>query len=87
LTPACLEALEEHHRRQAEEKLKVGAEYQDQDLIFATLKGTPLDQKNIVHRQFHVALEAAGLRRIRFHDLRHTGSPSDDQPGVLPGEV
>jgi len=84
LTPACLETLEEHHRRQAEEKLKAGSEYEDLDLIFATSKGTPLDQKNIVHRQFHATLEAAGLRRIRFHDLRHTCATLLINQGISP---
>jgi len=72
LTPTCLRLLREHKRRQAEEKDKAGEEYQDNDLIFATSRGTPLDHKNIVNRQFNPILKAAGLRHIRFHDLRHT---------------
>ena len=72
LTPTCLEALKAHRARQAEEKLKTGEDYQDMELIFATPKGTPLNDRNIVHRVFEPALKAAGLRRIRFHDLRHT---------------
>ncbi len=31
-----------------------------------------LDPANLVHYHFHPSLEAAGLRRFRFHDLRHT---------------
>jgi integrase len=31
-----------------------------------------LDPANLVHYHYHPALEAAGLRRFRFHDLRHT---------------
>jgi integrase len=27
---------------------------------------------NVKNRHFHPVLSAAGLRRIRFHDLRHT---------------
>ena len=45
LTPAYLEALREYHKRQAEERLQAGKDYQDQDLVFATPKGTPFDQK------------------------------------------
>jgi integrase len=47
----------------------------DQDperLLFATLAGTPLDPRNVVERIFNKALAAAELRRIRWHDLRHT---------------
>jgi len=72
LTPACLDALQAHRAKQAEEKLKAGGDYQDQDLIFARATGKPLDDRNVVHRVFEPALKAAGLRRIRFHDLRHT---------------
>jgi integrase len=32
----------------------------------------PLDPANLVHYHFQPALEAAGLRRFRFHDLRHS---------------
>ena len=43
-----------------------------QDLVFCTGDGTPMDAQNMVKRQFLPALSRAGLRRIRFHDLRHT---------------
>ena len=72
LTPTCLDALKAHRARQAEGKLQAGEGYQDLDLIFATPKGTPLNDRNVVNRIFEPALKAAGLRRIRFHDLRHT---------------
>ena len=62
----------------------MGEDYQDLDLIFATPKGTPLDQKNVVHRQFYSALESAGLRRIRFHDLRHTCASLLINQGISP---
>jgi integrase len=32
----------------------------------------PIDPANLVHYHFQPALDAAGLRRFRFHDLRHT---------------
>ena len=72
LSPACLDALRRQRKQQAEEKLKAGDKYEGLDLIFATSMGKPLDDKNVVHRQFEPSLEAAGLRKIRFHDLRHT---------------
>jgi integrase len=34
--------------------------------------GKPYDANNLVKRDFTRALRRAGLRRIRFHDLRHT---------------
>jgi integrase len=35
-------------------------------------EGCQLDMHNVKTRHFHKCLEKAGLRRIRFHDLRHT---------------
>jgi len=34
--------------------------------------GTPLDRVNVVKRDFLPLLKQAGIRRIRFHVLRHT---------------
>jgi integrase len=42
------------------------------DLIFPNLEGRPLSHANLLQRGFYPALRRAGLRRIRFHDLRHT---------------
>ena len=40
--------------------------------VFTTPEGTALDGDNLRHRVFYRLLEAAKLRQIRFHDLRHT---------------
>jgi integrase len=42
------------------------------DLMFPTKTGEPINYSNMVQRYFFPALKAAGLQRIRFHDLRHT---------------
>jgi len=42
------------------------------DLVFPSEAGTPLEINNFVTRIFEPLLVSAGLRRIRFHDLRHT---------------
>lgn len=42
------------------------------DLVFPNLNGNPLSPENLLRRQFYPALRRAGLRQIRFHDLRHT---------------
>ena len=52
--------------------LKAGSDYHHRGLIFATASGTPLDPWNLTKRAFYPALEAAGLPRLRLHDLRHT---------------
>ena len=65
-------ALRAHRKRQLEEKLKVGSEWQDNGLVFASKYGGPLDAQNIVNRHFKPLLKRAGLPPIRFHDLRHS---------------
>ncbi len=47
-------------------------EYSPYDLVFPTPTGTPMDGANLRKRVFDPTLERAELRRIRFHDLRHT---------------
>jgi integrase len=42
------------------------------DLVFAGKLGQPLDARNVVQRVFEPAVARAGLRQIRFHDLRHS---------------
>lgn len=42
------------------------------DLIFPNLEGRPMSHANLLQRGFYPALRRAGLRKIRFHDLRHT---------------
>jgi integrase len=44
----------------------------DDELVFCTGKGTPLDGVNLVRRVFKPALRRAKLPEIRFHDLRHS---------------
>jgi integrase len=40
--------------------------------VFCGEDGKPLDGDNLRHRVFYRVLAKAGLRRLRFHDLRHT---------------
>jgi integrase len=42
------------------------------DLVFPSPRGEVLDPDNLIKRYFLPAIECAGLRRFRFHDLRHT---------------
>jgi integrase len=48
--------------------------YAPQELVFATVHGTPLHESNFNRRVWRPALERAGLADAgyRFHDLRHT---------------
>jgi integrase len=72
LPQRAVEALRSHRKRQIEEQLRAGSNWQDYGLVFASGKGTPLDAQNIVNRHFKPLLRRAGLPDIRWHDLRHT---------------
>lgn len=63
--------LKAHKARQAEEKLRLGKEYEDQGLVFARPDGRPLSPSH-VSKHFTSILRKAGLPHIRLHDLRHT---------------
>ncbi len=42
------------------------------DLVFPTEVGTPMNHNNMVNRYFLPGLKLAGIRKIKFHGLRHT---------------
>jgi integrase len=61
--------LEALRRRERARCLKAGVDLPP--MVFASDMGNYLDIEN-VWRAFYRVLTAAGLRHIRFHDLRHT---------------
>ncbi len=63
-------ALREQRRYQVEDRLLAGERWQDFGLIFGTSIGTALDGGTVT-RRLQALLTAAGLPRMRFHDLRH----------------
>ena len=72
LSGACVEALRSHRARQLEERLGVGAEWEDNDLVFSNRLGRPMAKENLLRGSFWPLLEKAGLPHVRFHDLRHS---------------
>lgn len=68
---AGIVALREQRRRQLEARLAAGRRWRDEDYVFTTSIGTPLDGRNVTH-ELQAVLARAGLPRQRFHDLRHT---------------
>ena len=65
---AELQALKK--KRQADYLKKGSNEIPEWEFI--NQEGNPLDYYNLKRRHFEKCLEHAKLRRIRFHDLRHT---------------
>jgi integrase len=82
ITVETLTRLKAHKAHQAEVKMRNRTRYQDFNLVFAKEHahvrkgkdslGQPLQVNNIGEREFSKLVTAAGVRRIRFHDLRHT---------------
>ncbi len=70
LAAVAVEALHEHRTGQDQEKRLLGEAYIDEDLVFATPDGKPLDPANVL-RGFKLLLKKAGLPPRRLHDLRH----------------
>ena len=71
LPTRAVEALKEHRKRQAVERLQAGGQWQDHDLVFCREDGTPLDR--VVRREFAVITKAAGLgEQWAPRELRHS---------------
>lgn len=71
LPAPCLAALRQHRVSQNAERQSAGKDWKDSGLVFTTGIGTPIEPRNL-NRHFVRLLDHAGLRRIRFHDLRHS---------------
>ncbi|MXQ55669.1 hypothetical protein [Shimazuella alba] len=67
LTHTATEALKKHRIKQYEQKLEIGENYQDQDLIIATRFGTPIGPRNLLRSFYHI-IEQNHLTKIRFHE-------------------
>jgi len=77
-------AMRRHRASQDRQRLRMGSIWQDHDLVFTDDIGQPLRGNHILERRFLPLLEAAGLPRIRFHDLRHTAATSMLMDGIPP---
>lgn len=71
LPTECLHSLRDHRDRQAQEREAAGANWQDSGYVFTRPNGAPIEGATLT-RHFNTLLHQAGLRRIRFHDLRHS---------------
>jgi integrase len=72
LIPMAVEALRRQQRRQAVERLQVGAEWDGIDLVFPNTVGKPINSSTFRTRVYHALIAKANVKRIRFQDLRGT---------------
>jgi integrase len=71
LAAITVETLRQHRIRQLEMKPQAGPAWQENDLVFCTSLGTPLNP-NVALDKFKKLLKKAGLPDMRLHDLRHS---------------
>jgi integrase len=84
LTEVALASLRRHGAAQSAERSRRGIGWQELDFVFASRGGRPLYATNVIKRSFPRILKSAGLRQIRFHDLRHTTATLLLDQGVHP---
>jgi len=66
-----VEALRRHRAQQSDWRRAAGDAWVQQDFVFTSSTGRPLDQRNVL-RMFRRILRKAKLPRMRIHDLRHS---------------
>ena len=76
-------ALREHLAMLDQERRAFGTAYPDHGALFVWPDGTRLHPATITSR-FNRLVDAAGVRRVRLHDIRHTYSTLSLDSGVEP---
>jgi integrase len=87
LTAQAVQALQRHRLVQARTRLAAGSRWVENDLVFPTVEGRPMDTERLLRRHFAPLLRDAGLAHMRFHDLRHTAATQMLLRGVHPRVV
>ncbi len=72
LPVSLVKELRTHRRKQNEERLKLGAAWQNHDLVFPSEVGTPSTHSNITQVYKRVLKNAKLRTSLRLYDLRHT---------------
>ena len=80
LDPETTALLQRYREQQQREREELGVDY-DLDLVSCTEDGDPIHPQSF-SQAFATAIERAGLRRIRLHDLRHTHATIAVKAGV-----
>jgi integrase len=81
LDPATAAALREHRTRQLQQRLAVGPRWQDSGLVFTWPDGRAIHPERF-SSWFEQHARAAGLPKIRLHDVRHSYATAALAAGV-----
>ena len=76
-----LHSLTQHRDRQAQEREAAGTGWNASGYVFTRPDGNPIEGATLT-RHFNALLHRAALRRIRFHDLRHSAATLLLEQGV-----
>lgn len=86
LGPQVVARLRAAKRRAAEERLAAGSAWSGGEFVCSDEIGRPYSPEK-VQRRFHALREAAGLPRIRLHDVRHSSVTAMLKAGTSPTKV
>jgi len=81
LDPHTVDVLREHRLAQDQERAAEGNHYADNDRVFRKADGTAV-HPDVVRTMFDRRVKRSGVKRIRFHDLRHTHATIGLRAGV-----
>jgi integrase len=81
IDPDTVEVLKRHREVQRTEVDAAGVHVKDSELVFGKEDGATI-HPDIIRQMFDKRVKRSGLRRIRFHDLRHTHATIGLRAGV-----
>ncbi len=81
LPTPCLRSLAQHRDQQRQEREAAGTGWKSSGYVFTRPNGAPIEGATLT-RHFTALLRRARLRRIRFHDLRHSAATLLLEQGV-----
>lgn len=71
ISPETVEMLKEHRQMVVQERVALGPDYENYDLVVCTHFGGPVTQRGI-QKVWNSFIKKTGAPKITFHDLRHT---------------
>lgn len=86
LSQGTMKMLQEHQEQQRVEAAELGSGWQHLGFVFASAVGSATIPSNL-DRTYQLLIKKSGVRRIRFHDLRHTAASLMFRQGVSPKVV
>jgi integrase len=86
LGPLLIEILKRQKAEQARDRLKLGPDYSNNDLIVAQADGSPMKPQRLSD-QFRALIGRAGVKKVRLHDIRHSHASHALRAGVHPKVV